>query len=60
MYSNELLEEKYKAQLKLRNMAKADGKDYFEVIEKKVDELFKKNKWKKKTSKKKGGFLIRT
>ncbi len=57
MYTNELLEEKYKAQRELAEQAEREGKTYHAVAEEKVRELFKKNGWKMKISKRKGGFL---
>ncbi|NIM18599.1 MAG: hypothetical protein GTO45_42025 [Candidatus Aminicenantes bacterium] len=55
MYTNELLEEKYKAQKELSHQAEIEKKDYLELIEEEVQELFKKNGWNLKYSKRRGG-----
>ena len=52
MYTNELLEEKYKAQRKLLKQAKIENKDYFEFINDKVQKLFDEKGWKMNFSKK--------
>ncbi len=57
MYSNELLDEKYKAQKELFIQAEKDRKDYFKLIEEEVQELFRRNDWALKYSKRKGGYL---
>jgi hypothetical protein len=57
MYTNELLEEKYKAQRELSHQAEKEKKDYLKLIEEEVKELFKRNGWYSKLSKRKGGFL---
>ena len=57
MYKSELLEEKYKAQKILSDMAKKSGKDYFEIIKQDVKKLFKERGWELKFSKRKGGYL---
>ena len=57
MYTNELLEEKYKAQKELSERAEKEKKDYFKIIEEEVKELFEKKGWKLKFSTRKGGFL---
>ena len=46
MYTNELLEEKYKAQRRLLKQAKIENKDYFEFINDEVQKLFNKKGWK--------------
>lgn len=60
MYTNELLEEKYKAQKKLAKQGKKEKIDYLGFIEKEVRELFKKKGWKLKYSKRKGGYSKQT
>ncbi len=57
MYKSELLEEKYKAQKILSDMAKKSGKDYFDFIIEDVKKLFEKNRWELKFSKRKGGYI---
>jgi hypothetical protein len=57
MYTNVLLEEKYKAQKELSDQAEIEKKEYLKLIEEEVQELFKKNGWNLKYSKRKGGFL---
>lgn len=57
MYTNELLEEKYRAQRELFLQAEREQKEYSKLIEEEVISLFKKNKWQLKSSKRKGGFL---
>lgn len=57
MYTNELLEEKYKAQKELSAQAKKEKKNYLEFVEEEVKEFFKKKGWKLKYSQRKGGFL---
>jgi hypothetical protein len=57
MYTNELLEEKYKAQKELSHQAEKEKKDYLKLIEEEVKELFKRNGWDSRFSKRKGGFL---
>ena len=42
MYTDELLEEKYKAQKELAERAEKEKKDYFKIIEEEVKELFEK------------------
>ena len=56
MITNELLEEKYKAQKELSSRAEKQGKDYLQLIEEEVKELFNKNGWNLKFSKRKGGY----
>ncbi len=43
MYTNELLEEKYKAQRELSKQAKKENKDYFDFVNKEVYNLFQQN-----------------
>ena len=57
MITNELLEEKYKAQRILQQESDKENKDYFEVIEEEVQELFDRNGWEFKISARKGGFV---
>lgn len=57
MYTNELLEEKYRAQKELSHQAEKEKKDYLKLIEEEVKELFKRNGWNLRLSKRKGGFL---
>jgi (p)ppGpp synthase/HD superfamily hydrolase len=57
MYTNELLEEKYKAQKQLFNKAKSENKNYLDLIEEEVKDLFSRNNWNFKFSKRKGSFL---
>ena len=45
MYTNEILEEKYKAQRELTKKAVIEKKDYFEIIKDEVRDLFNKNCW---------------
>jgi hypothetical protein len=60
MYTNELLEEKYKAQRQLFNKAKTEKTDYFEIVNREVEELFKLNGWKMQFDKRRGGYLGKT
>ncbi|OQY00954.1 MAG: hypothetical protein B6I26_06735 [Desulfobacteraceae bacterium 4572_130] len=53
MYTNELLEEKYKAQKQLFKKAKIEKKDYFEIVNQEVQDLFKLKGWKIEFNKKK-------
>jgi hypothetical protein len=46
MYTNELLEEKYKAQKELEEKAEELSLDYAALIEKEVKDLFDKRNWK--------------
>jgi hypothetical protein len=57
MYTNELLEEKYKAQRQLFKKAKVEKKDYFEIVTMEIQDLFKYNGWNMQFDKKKGGVL---
>ncbi len=56
MYTNELLEEKYKAQKALSLQARKENKDYLTLIEEEVRELFQKNGWNLKIADRKGGY----
>lgn len=56
MYTNELLEEKYKAQQQLSQKAEKEKKDYFEIVESEVIELFRQNGWKIEFDKRVGGY----
>lgn len=57
MYTNELLEEKYKAQRQLSKKAQAEKIDYFELVNKEVRELFKQNCWQMEFDKRSGGHI---
>lgn len=57
MYTNELLEEKYKAQRELAQRAEKENKDYLSLAEEEVKQLFKEKGWKLNYSNRKGGFL---
>ena len=57
MYTNELLEEKYKTQKKLYVNAKDNHMDYINYIESKVKSLFEERSWNLDYSKRKGGYL---
>lgn len=57
MYTNELLEEKYKAQRELSHQAELQKKEYSKLIEEEVKILFEENGWELKFSKRTGGFL---
>jgi len=57
MYTNELLEEKYKAQQQLSQKAEKEKKDYFEIVESEVIELFRQNGWKIEFDKRVGGYI---
>jgi hypothetical protein len=48
MYTNELLEEKYKAQRQLAEKAVTEKKDYFEIVNEEVQNLFNRNAWEMK------------
>jgi len=56
MYTNELLEEKYKAQKELFKIARDDEELYFEMIEQLVRELYKEKNWNLVFSKRQGSF----
>ena len=56
MYTNELLEEKYKTQKELIEFAEDDQELYFELIEQFVAELYRDKKWNLVYSKRKGGY----
>ncbi|MCK4764071.1 MAG: hypothetical protein KAW12_17865 [Candidatus Aminicenantes bacterium] len=55
--TNELLEEKYKAQKELSYQADSSRKGYLKFVEEEVRKLFKQKGWNLKYSKRKGGFL---
>ena len=57
MYTNDLLEEKYRAQRILSEEADSAQKNYLEYIEAEVKSLYNKKGWKLRYSKRKGGFL---
>lgn len=57
MYTNDLLEEKYKAQRQLSEEADKANKDYLEFIEAEVKSLYAKKGWKLRVLKRKRGFL---
>jgi len=57
MYTNTLLEEKYKAQRQLSKKAKAEKADYFEIVNMEAKNLFKHNGWDIQFDKKSGGNL---
>ncbi|MBN1997754.1 hypothetical protein JW935_09390 [candidate division KSB1 bacterium] len=57
MYTNELLEEKYKAQQKIAKEAKKQNMEYSVYIQSEVEKLFAEKGWKIKYAKRKGGFL---
>ncbi len=57
MYTNELLEEKYKAQRELANQAEKEGKDYMELVMEEVQKNFIDRGWSLNFSKRKGGFI---
>ncbi len=50
MHTNELLEEKYKAQKLLALKAREEKKDYFEMINDEAKALFELNGWEMKFS----------
>ena len=58
MYTNEVLEEKYKAQRELYEKAKKLSKDYLYIVEEEVKELFKKMGWTLRFSKRRGEWLV--
>jgi hypothetical protein len=60
MYTNELLEEKYKAQKELSKKALTTKEDYFKVVAQEVQDLFKLNGWKIQFDKRKGAYLGNT
>jgi len=57
MYTNELLEEKYKAQRQLSTEAVISKKGYFEFANKEATDLFKYNGWEIQFDKKSGGHI---
>jgi len=60
MYTNDLLEEKYKAQRELFQEAESSGKDYLDFIESEVKDLFRQKGWSLDFSERRGGFLTRS
>ena len=58
MYTNELLEEKYKAQRELSKQAEKENKDYFDFVNKEVYNLFKQNGWKVCFDKRRGVHIV--
>lgn len=54
MYTNYLLDQKYKAQFKLWQKAKKLSKSYMNIVEEEVNQLFKEKGWQLKFSSKKG------
>ncbi len=57
MYTNELLEEKYKAQKQLSKRAENEKTTYFEIVKREVESLYKKNGWEMRFDKRSGGRL---
>ena len=57
MYSNDLLDEKYKTQKRLYHEANNNHEDYFDFVEKKVKTLFREKLWNLSFSKRKGGYI---
>ena len=57
MYTNELLQEKYKTQKNLSKIAQDTKKDYNDIIEENVRDLFRQKSWELVFSKRKGGYL---
>ena len=57
MYTNELLEEKYKAQRQLAKRAEVEKTNYFEIVKQEVEDLYKKNGWEIRFAKKSGGYI---
>ncbi|MCH8316924.1 MAG: hypothetical protein IIA88_00265 [Bacteroidetes bacterium] len=57
MYTNELLEEKYKAQKQIATKAKKQSKNYLQVVEEEVGALFKKFGWSMNEANREGGYL---
>jgi len=56
MYTNELLEEKYRAQKELCASSQDDQKSYIDLIEHYAQELYKEKNWNLTFSKRKGGY----
>ncbi|MGR3177002.1 MAG: hypothetical protein ACUZ8E_02970 [Candidatus Anammoxibacter sp.] len=57
MYTNDLLEEKYKAQRQLSERAGIEKTNYFEIAKQEVENLYKKNGWKMSFAKRSGGHI---
>lgn len=57
MYTNELLEEKYRTQKKLHMNANDNHVDYMDYIGINVKSLFEERLWDLSFSKRKGGYL---
>ena len=57
MYTNELLEEKFRAQEKLFQRSKKKNRKYLEIIEEEVKKLFGQKGWQAKLSSRTGGYL---
>lgn len=55
MYTNELLEEKYKAQRQLSKRAEIERITYFEIVKREVESLYKENGWEMRFDKRRGG-----
>jgi len=58
MYTNELLEEKYKVQAELFQIAEGVQESYLDLIEKYVKELYKERNWKLVYSKRRRGYEV--
>jgi len=56
MYTNDLLEEKRNAQKRLAEKATAESKDYAEVVEEEVRELYRSRGWPLVFSRRKGAW----
>lgn len=54
MYTNDLLEEKRNAQKRLAEKAAAESKDYAQVVEEEVRELYRARGWRLVFSRRKG------
>ncbi len=57
MYTNELLQEKYKAQNVLSKKARDTKVNYFDIIKENVKKLYQQKNWDLGFSKRKGGYL---
>lgn len=57
MYTNDLLEEKYKAQKQLSEKAEFTKTDYYEIVKKEVKDLYARKGWKMRFEKRSGGYL---
>ena len=57
MHTSDLLKAKYDAQRALAERAKRDSRAYEEVVEEEVRELFHRNGWRLRFSKRRGGVL---